>query len=334
MHHVKQKQSNKKQNNVVRFIPDGEFYFAKGLEAFQKRKFDVSVKWMKKAIEYTPDDPLYQCQLSIVYTEIGAYHAANQLLTKVLQAKGDNYTDCYYLLANNYAHLGLLNDAKKYAETYLENEPEGDFQEEAQTLLEMLDIDETDEDDWDMEEEDELLIYQETVFNHIEKMEWDKALPILEEMSALFPEHKIIKHDYAQSLFFSGFEKDAIKMEVETLKDDANDLVSHTNLAIFYYEMNETEYRNHIQTLLNVYSIHEQQKLKIATTLARTGFNQEAYNRFKLLSKGKLTGHPSYYRWFSSAAYYMNEPEKAQSLWEEGCKRHPSLREEAHPVNS
>ena len=134
MHHVKQKQVNKNRIMLSRFIPDGEFYFAKGLEAFQKRKFDVSVKWMKKAIEYTPNDPLYQCQLSIVYTEIGAYHAANQLLTNVLQAKGDNYTDCYYLLANNYAHLGLLNDAKKYAETYLKRNQTVNSVEEAQDL--------------------------------------------------------------------------------------------------------------------------------------------------------------------------------------------------------
>ncbi|WP_404454225.1 hypothetical protein LG329_05185 [Virgibacillus necropolis] len=323
---------NKKVNNVVPFIPDGEFYFTKGVEAFQKRKFDVSVKWMKKAIEFAPVEPLYQCQLSIVYTEIGAYHAANQLLTKVLQSTGDKYVDCYYLLANNYAHLGLLNDAKKYAESYLNNEPDGDFHEEAHSLLEMLDIDETDEDEeWDIEEEDELLIYQETVFNHMEYFEWSKALPLLEEMIALFPEHKMIKHDYTQALFFSGHQEDAMMMELDVLKETPNDLCSHINLAIFYFERGNVEYTKHIKALLNVYSIHEQQKLKIATTLARTEFYQDAYKRFRLLSKGTLKGHPSYYRWYSIAAYHNGETEKAKSLWEEGCTRHPLLKKEIHP---
>lgn len=320
-----------KLNNVFPFIPEGEFYFTKGIEAFQKKKFDVAVKWMKKAIEETPKDPMYQCQLSIVYTEIGAYHAANQLLTKVLQSTGDQYVDCYYLLANNYAHLGLLNDAKKYAESYLNCEPDGDFHEEASSLLEMLDIDEIDEDDWDMEVEDELLIYQETVFHHMENMEWGKVLPILEEMITLFPEHKMIKHDYTQALFFSGHQDDAITMELDALKEDPNELCSHTNLAIFYFECGNEDYEQHIQALLNVYSIHEQQKLKIATTLARTEFYQESYKRFRALSKGMLKGHPSYYRWYSITSFHMGETEKAKQLWDEGCKRHPSLAKEVHP---
>lgn len=328
---MKSKQLNRRKNNVIPFIPEGEFYFTKGTEAFQKRKFDVAVKWMKKAIEYAPKDPLYQCQLSIVYTEIGAYHAANQLLTKVLQSTGDKYADCYYLLANNYAHLGLLNDAKKYAESYLNNEPDGDFNEEAQSLLEMLDIDNIDEDEWDIEEEDELLVYQDTVFNHMEYMEWEKVLPILEEMITLFPEHKMIKHDYTQALFYSGYQEDAIRMESDALEEDPNDLGAHTNLAIFYFERNNRHYKTHIQGLLNVYSIHEQQKLKIATTLARTEFYHEAYKRFMLLTKGKLKGHPSYYRWYSIAAFHNDEAEKAKSLWEEGCKRHPLLKKEVHP---
>lgn len=325
------KDENKKVNNVVPFIPDGGFYFTKGVEAFQKRKFDSAVKWMEKAVEFAPEDPLYQCQLSIVYTEIGAYHAANKLLTKVLQTTGDNYADCYYLLANNYAHLGLLNDAKKYAESYLTTDPDGEFHEEAHSLLEMIDIDDVDEEDWDIEEEDELLVYQETVFYHMENMEWGKALPILEEMITLFPEHKMIKHDYTQALFFCGFQDDAVKMELDILKEDPNDLCSHTNLAIFNFELGKEEYTNHIQALLNVYSIHEQLKLKIATTLARTEFYEEAYKRFNVLSKGVLKSHPSYYRWYSIAAFHMDETEKAKSLWDEGCKRHPMLEKEEHP---
>lgn len=321
----------KRSDNVIPFIPEGEFYFTKGIEAFQKRKFDVAVKWMKKAIEEAPFEPLYHCQLSIVYTEIGAYHAANQLLTKVLQSTGDDYADCYYLLANNYAHLGLLNDAKKYAESYLNSETDGDFQEEATSLLEMLDIDDSDEDDWDMEIEDELLIYQETVFHHMENGEWEKVLPILEEMLVLFPEHKMIMHDYTQALFFCGNQEDAIKMEIDALDEDPNELCAHINLSIFYYERGEKEYENHIQALLNVYSIHEQQKLKIATTLARTKNYHEAYQRFRVLSKGSLKGHQSYYRWYSTAAFYNGENEKAKALWDEGCKRHPLLKKEKYP---
>src|SRR5699024_4706370 len=136
MHKVLKEQS--KHNNIISFIPDGDFYFSKGIEAFQKRKFELSLKWLKKAIETSPDDSLYNCQLSIVYTEIGSYHAANKLLHHVLQKHDD--PDCYYLLANNFAHLGLLADTSKYARLYLEKVPDGEFTEEAYALLDLIDF--------------------------------------------------------------------------------------------------------------------------------------------------------------------------------------------------
>src|SRR5699024_12367568 len=134
------KQREKEENkNIIPFIPEGDFYFTKGVEAFQKRKFEIAIKWMKKAVEAKPMEALYACQLSIIYTEIGSYHEADQVLTSVLETK--IYVDCYYLIANNYAHLGLLNDAKQYAITYLDKESDGEFIEEAKSMHKLRYVD-------------------------------------------------------------------------------------------------------------------------------------------------------------------------------------------------
>ncbi|MDL4839286.1 tetratricopeptide repeat protein [Aquibacillus rhizosphaerae] len=322
-----------KIDKVIPFIPDGDFYFTKGVEAFNKRKFDIALKWLKKAVETSPDEAVYHCQMSIIYTEIGSYHTANQILTKVLSEYGDSYVDCYYLIANNYAHLGLLQDAKKYTLSYLEKAQDGDFREDAENLLTVLDIgDEDDDDDWAFEEEDELLIYQETAFYHLERREWDQAIALLEEMMVVFPEHIAAKHEYSFALFFSGQEEEAINMELEWLEEEPQSLFSQTNLAVFYSEQkNEALFNKYISSLQNVFPIHEQQKLRIATTLARTGLYKEAYERFITLTKSQLKGHASYFHWFSFSAYHVNKLSKAIELWEEGCKRHPVLRKEPIP---
>ncbi|WP_010532148.1 hypothetical protein [Lentibacillus jeotgali] len=324
-----------KKENIIPYIPDGDFYFTKGAEAFGKHKYDIAIKWLRKAIEAAPENPLYQCQMSIVYTEIGAYHAANQLLHEVLQSTADQYTDCYYLLANNYAHLGLLNDAKKYAEIYLDNEENGDFREDAEHLLDLMHSDKEESDAWEFDEEDELIVYQEMIFRHLECKEWDKALTLLEEMMVLFPEHKVIKHDYTYALFFSGSIEEAINMELDLLEEQPDSLHSHTNLAMFYYETGRIkEYERHIKGLLNVYPIHEHQKLKIAVTLAATGVYEQAYDRFSKLSKQLVKSHLAYYKWYSIAAYKLGRPSKALSLWEEGCQKHPALADEEGPWNA
>ncbi|SHF85262.1 tetratricopeptide repeat protein [Ornithinibacillus halophilus] len=334
MQNVSNQVKNRQSNNLIPFIPDGDFYFTKGVEAFQKRKFEIALKWMNKAVEAKPRNPLFLCQLSVIYTEIGSYHKANQLLTQVLQSSGEDYVDSYYLLANNYAHLGLLNDAKKYADLYLEKDPDGDFVEEANDLLTLIDMDEDDDEDWGplIDDEDELLVYQETAFYHLEHEEWDKAIMVLEEMLTLFPDYHIAKHEYAFAIFNANRQEEALEMEIDLLEELPNNLNSRTNLALFYYLLDAKEVSNQfLQGLEHVYPIHEQQKLRLAITFARTENYQEAYKRFRLLDKSKVKGHISYYQWYSVAAYHIGEGSKAETIWKEGCKNHPTLPNKVEP---
>lgn len=320
-------------NNVIPFIPEGDFYFVRGIKAFQRRKFDIALKWIEKAVEKVPNDPLYQCQMSIIYTEIGLYHKANEILTNVLHHAKEPYVDCFYLLANNYAHLGLLSDAKKYALTYIEKEPNGDLVEDAEELLEIIDIEE--QDDWLLDDEDELIIYQETAFYYMETMNWEKALLLLEEMLLLFPEHPTANHDYAQALFFSGDKERAIQLELEYVQKNPTSLYCYTNLALFYYEIGEfSEYETYIRALLNIYPIHDHQKLKIAVVLARTGYIENACSRFQQLNKESVSGHLSYYRWYSHVLYLLGNEKKSMKIWEIGCKKHPIMTKEVQPWES
>ena len=327
------KEQHEKTNNVLPFIPDGDFYFTKGVEAFQKKKFDLSLKWLKKSVEAEPDNALYNCQMSIVYTEIGAYHLANQLLNNVLQSS--DYVDCYYLLANNYAHLGLLNDAIKFAKIYLEKEPSGDLSEEAYSLLDLIDFEMEDEfddeDDW-LLEDDDLLKYQETVFHLMEHEKWDKALPIIEEMLLLYPEHLIVKHDYAQAMFYTGNEEKAVQLELKILEEAKHSLQSNLNLVLFYFETDQQmEFEVTLRKLLNVYPINADLQIKLAVTFAKTGNYSEALERFKKIDRTIARGHLSYYKWFSIAAFQNSEEQLAVKLWKDGCQRHRALENHVSP---
>lgn len=326
-----EKQKEKKQKKLIPFIPEGDFYFSKGVEAFGKQKFEMAKKWLNKAMEANPNDPAYACHLSVVYTEIGFYQEANRLLQDVLE-KGE-HLDCYYLLANNYAHLGLFHEAEKNAKTYIEKAPEGDFTKEANRLLHLLDFDE-EELETDLELEDDLLVFQETAFYHMENMEWEQALPIIADMLVLFPEHKIAKHDYAQALFHLERKTEAIEIELDILEENPDSLYSYINLAVFYYEIGETDlHEPYIQMLENVYPMQEQQKLRIAQAFARTGYYKEAYFRFRKLAKSQLSVYLSYFRWYSVVAYKLGFVKKAADLWKEGLRRHPGLAELESPWN-
>lgn len=327
---VRIKEKKTKENNVTPFIPEGDFYYTKGVEAFKKRKFEIAIKWIQKAIDDKPQIPLYKCQLSIIYTEIGSYHKANQLLTEVLQT--GEYVDCYYLAANNYAHLGLLQDAKKYAQMYLDKKPEGDFSEDAVQLLNYIEIDEEEkEETFSLDNEDELIILQETAFYHLEENNWEKAIPVIEEIMEVFPEHHLAVHDYAQALFYTGRKEEAMHIEEDLLVDYPNNLLSHLNLALFYFETEDSRYGDHIQIIANIYPIHDEQKLRIAEVLTKTAHYNLAYRRYQAIYKSRAVERASYYKWYSIAAYHSGHLSKALRLWEEGCKKHPNLSNEEGP---
>ncbi|RWZ54979.1 hypothetical protein EQV77_12715 [Halobacillus fulvus] len=324
----------KTESNIIPYVPTGQFYFTHGIQAFKKRRFSTAVKWLKKAIETDPDEALYQCQLSVIYTEVGSYHAANQVLNEVLIQFGKDYVDCYYLMANNYAHLGLLNDAKKYVDMYLEYQEDGEFKESAEQLLEMLDsLDEEEEDDdWAFDDEDELLIYQETAFYHLEHEEWEEALKTLYEMMGIFPEFTLAQHKYAYALFMSGSEAEAIERERELLEKEPANIHAHVNLATFYMKQGDMEKAGpHIEKLKNVFPMHEQQKLAVAETLARAGLYKEAVQRFSKLRDKQVIRRRVYYKWYSISSYHTGNPSKALSLWQQGCRTYPKLGKEGGP---
>src|SRR5699024_614856 len=215
-------------------------------------------------------------------------------------------------------------EAKMYADRYLQKEPEGDFLEEAKRLLEVIDMEADTELDDNWSEEDELLVYREAIFQHMENKEWDHVIPLLEDMLTLFPEDRLAVHDYAVALFHSGEKEKAIQMELDALEDMSYDLNSHINLAIFYHSMQLfPEYEAHIQSILNVYPIYEEQKLRIAIALAKTGKYTDAFLRFRTLSKRNMTDYLSYYKWYSISAYQIGSIEKADTLKKEGCRIHP-----------
>ncbi|WP_027965412.1 tetratricopeptide repeat protein [Halalkalibacillus halophilus] len=317
-------------NNVADFRHDGDFYFTYGVKAFKRKKFQRAEQWFHKAIEFAPANVLFKCQLSVLYTEIKQYHQANDLLQQVLEIGDETYADCYYLLANNYAHLGLFYEAKKYSDLYLEQEPEGDFAEETQNLLMMVNqvlLDDFDEDELEFDEEDEFLIYQETAFYHLEREEWDEALEVLNELMSLFPEYFPAKHEYAYALFQSGNKEEAIALEEEWFEQDRLSLHSRLNLALFYKQARTDETPDHMKnSLMNIYPTSVEKRLKVAVTLAQIGAYEEALIRFQQLRKSALTDYLSYYVWYGVALKQTGIEVEASRLWEEGMRRHPKLK--------
>ena len=105
-------------NKVISFIPNGEFYYEKAVQAMQRERFEDAHKYLKRAAELSPNDPLILMQYGVLVMEEGLFEDAHELLIAA-HALDPLEKEIIFYLAEVHAHLGLLRDAKAYAKKYM-----------------------------------------------------------------------------------------------------------------------------------------------------------------------------------------------------------------------
>jgi tetratricopeptide (TPR) repeat protein len=157
---IKDNKARQETGMLLSFLPTGEYYFKKGLKAFHRRDFLRAKKFLSRAMQLEPGESMIACQLAIVSTEMGEYEQSNRLLHQILEEFNEDMMECHYFLANNYAHLGLFKDAYHHANLYKQLDPNGEFIQDTDDLIELLTF-EADELDEDLYEQDDLIVKQE-----------------------------------------------------------------------------------------------------------------------------------------------------------------------------
>ncbi|SDZ34693.1 Tetratricopeptide repeat-containing protein [Evansella caseinilytica] len=130
--------SKQKKGQVIPFLQNGAYFYRKGIKAYQNHHIEKAIKYIEKAMLLEPEEPVFVCQLAIVLSEKGQYEEANNLLEQVINDLDESLSECYFFMANNFAHLGRFDAAKTLLTKYLELDPEGEFAEDANSLLYVL----------------------------------------------------------------------------------------------------------------------------------------------------------------------------------------------------
>lgn len=310
---MKKANTLQEKGEIIPFIIDGNYFFNKGIKAYRNHQLDKAKKYLEKAVAIDQHDPVFVCQLAIVLAELGDYTRSNEYLEEVCE-KEPMLTDCYYFLANNYAHLGLFQEAKKYATKYIETTPDGMYIEDTYELLDILEIEIYDD---GTELPDELIILQEQACHLLERGKSEEALPLFQQLTEKYPEFWSAHNNLALAYFYLGNVDKALQVVNHVLEHNEGNIHALCNLAIFYYYMNKHEQVNNIsEQLKKVYPIDDDHKMKLGTTLALITEYQYAYRWLQRLYRKKFEGNPSFYYWLAIAAYHVGAVEEAKAVWE------------------
>ncbi|KXH79282.1 lipopolysaccharide assembly protein LapB [Sporosarcina sp. HYO08] len=288
---------------VISFIPNGQFYFNKALQAIQRDRLQDAQKYLKRATELNPKDPRYLMHYGVLVMEEGNFEQAYELLMRAhtLDPQED---EIVFYLAEVHAHLGLLRDAKAYAEMYIAIAPEGVFVDEA---LEIIDFAEQEAAEYTDEDapDGEVYFLQEKARRLMETGEFGTAVELLESIIVDYPEFWAAYNNLALAYFYTGETDRARELLDDVLKKNKGNIHALCNLAIFYYyEKKDEELTSLLNLLLKIKPYQIEHRYKLGATFALVGKHQEAFNWLRSLQRRGFEGDAGYYFWLAHSAYF------------------------------
>jgi tetratricopeptide (TPR) repeat protein len=219
-------------------------------------------------------------------------------------------------MANNYAHLGLFHEAYKCATHYQSKEPNGEFIEETEDLLDLLTIEGADEEDPFLDS-DELIVKQDAAKSLLENGKLEEAISLLKEIVTDFPEFWSAYNNLSLAYFYMGDVQQAKDYLDMVLDKNPGNLHALCNLLVFYYyERQDDKVEELAQRLGLIYPILFEHRYKLGATFALVGQYELAFKWLRAIYRQGFDGDDTFYYWLSYSAYFTGKEELARTSWD------------------
>lgn len=242
---------------IVPFKQEPSFYVRKGREYLQKNEFVKALSYMRKAYSMQPKS--FEAAMGVAETlnRMQCYEESARILLLVDAQIAPS--EVLFGLASNYIAMEEFEAAKQCLIQYLTNEPNGEFADEAEDYLELL------------EDDDELAVQM--------------GLPKTDDV-------KLIDHiHFAKSMHFSGRDEEGKQYLLNLEQTYPQSSVLQTEIALFQYNLKEyTEAEQRLFGLLK----KDKRSIRVLCLIAliqyTLGKEAEALETMSLVSFTSTTG--------------------------------------------
>lgn len=321
---LKNKQTIVQDSNVVSFIPNGDYYYQKALQVLDKEQMDKAYKYIKRAAELSPDDAQILLQYGIIQMDFGRFDHAYELIHTAYSLEPSN-PDIVFMLAEVSGYIGFIGDAKKFAEQYLQIEPNGMYQLEAQDILQFAEeekdlIVELDGDD------KAKIVGLDKSARLMEQGDFSQAIEVLEQIVETYPTEWPAYNNLALAYFYLGEVEQAKALLNEVMRQtNGTNLHALCNLAVIAYSQEQQDdLEQFVQVLTKIQPYNFEHRHKLGVTLALIGENQTAFKWLQSLSKRGYVGDAGFYYWLANSAYFTDHRHIAEAAWKKLIEIDPS----------
>ncbi len=306
--------NNRSSGIVIPFLQTGEYYFKKGMTAHHQQHLTKARMYLKRSVQIEPHQPTYAYELAIVLMELGEHQESNNIFLHIIQTLDKKMTQCFFFLANNYAYLGLFRKALHYAEMYIEHNPEGEFSEDVEDLIEIVVME--NEDPYNEDLQEDVILKQEYVRQLLDAGEFYEAIEKLEELLLEHPTFWVAHNNLALSYFYTGNIEKACEIVRYVLQEDTGNIYALCNIIVFSYYTNDNEtVERYGEMLEKIYPLSVEHCCKVAVTLALIGHYKSAFKWLRYLQKSGYEADLAFYYWFAICAYECGHKQFAENIW-------------------
>ncbi|WP_338554037.1 tetratricopeptide repeat protein [Paenibacillus sp. KS-LC4] len=304
---------------------DATFFFERAVRSLDRYHYDKALKYFRRAVEYEPENPVNHCNMAGILSEMGNYEESNKILHWIVDVLDPTMTECHFYMANNYANMEQYEAAEGALVHYLEEDADGQYLDEAEEMMELL--------DYELERPTRVtsIKAREGLFEHdqartlLEEGKFTEAVRLLEDIIAAQPEFLAARNNLALAYYYMGLFDKAMGTIHEALDIDAGNLHALCNLAIFYqHAEDEKSLAPLVELLRKTAPFHEEHVFKLATTMGILGEHEAAYRHFlRLLKDPDLNQDPCLYHYAAVAACNIGRFHEAERLWRQTAKLDP-----------
>jgi tetratricopeptide (TPR) repeat protein/uncharacterized protein YerC len=322
----KKRPSVLRKTNVIPVRMDAAFFFERAVQSLDRFHYEKALKYFRRAAEFEPDNPVNQCNLAGILSEMGNYAESNEILQKILTDIDQSMTECYFYMANNFANMHDYEAAAKSLVKYLETDPDGQFLDESEEMMEMLSY------ELDRPMSVSRIKSREGLFEHeraralLEEGKFAEAARLLERLVRKYGDFTAARNNLALAYYYMGRFDKAMSTVREVLERDPGNLHALCNLAIFLQHRGDAGQAKELaSSLAKIDPYHPDLTFKLATTMGIMGEHARAYRLFRRLVKyGEAATDPCLHHYAAVAAFNAGWLAEAEKHWRTAEKLDPA----------
>lgn len=277
-------------NKVIPFQQTADYFHERGLEYLRRNDLHRALRAFQRTVEADPNNPANHCNVAGILAELGQFTDSIAVLEKVLQEVDPDMSECYFYLANNYAHLGQYDLAEEYILRYLDVCPDGEYVLEAEEMLDLL-LEEFGGGQaysrYEAEQEEQERAAALRDGRHLlEQGKFEEAVEWLERMIVKEPENIAARNNLSLAYFYTGQTEKALKMAEEVLTQQPDNLHALCNYGVYIKQQWGQEAAvEYFSKFEPVFPLNYDLAMKLATTYGLVGMHVQAMRCFLTIAR-------------------------------------------------